>query len=336
MKRTKIAAHVLRGFGVKAMRIRRAKKGVYRVVLRTGKTYSLKRMPVSPKVLRWMDRSLHSISANGFNRLAWRRRHTKAGRRLLVKAGGRSYILTPWISGRWAKPRSARDMRACGAALGHFHKAGGRNRRLKPGAVNRVGKWPSELRAKHLMISKLVLKSARKKHNLHGMDRLLRRHGREILRYSRQARRLLNIRGYRKACRNRRLIRLCHGDGGPSNFIRNAKGMHLIDFETLRVDLRAYDLYRVIYNSCKDHAWRFSIARQILDGYQSVTKLSKADYAMLSTLLRFPRTTSLLLNRYRLFNIRGRKRLAKPFTRALRAERRMAVFIRKLRRYARQ
>src|SRR5690606_8894417 len=91
---------------------------------------------------------------------------------------------------------------------------------------------------------------------------------------------------------------LCHGDGGPTNFIMNAKGTYLIDFETLRLDLRSYDLYRVIHNSCKDHRWDFEIARAILDGYQSVSKLNETDFRLLKVWTYFPREVFKLLSRY--------------------------------------
>jgi CotS family spore coat protein len=335
--RTK-AAKAARSFGLKPTRIIRVKKGVYRVVLCGGKSYSLKRMPVSLKNLRWMDRSLRTLRKKGFKRIAWRRVQSKHGRKLFVRMsrGGRPYVLVPWISGRWPSVKSTGDMRACGVLLARFHKAGQRVRLRGPGAVNKVGKWPSQFRHIHGMMFRLVKNASIKQTNLRPMDRLLSAHGQEILMYSRKAQRLLKRRGYKRICRSRPFVSLCHGDGGPSNFIRNAKGMHLIDFETLRVDLRAYDLYRVIYNASKDHGWRFSIAKQILDGYQSVTKLKRQDFAMLRTLLRFPRTSYLLLNRYRLSGNRGKTLAEKKFLRALAAERGMSGFMMKLDRYARR
>jgi CotS family spore coat protein len=330
---------VARGFGVKPLRVVPIKKGVYRVVLRKGKKYSLKRMPVTVKSLRWIDRSLRMVRRRGFSRLAWRNLRTISGRRLFVKMKSRSgspFVLVPWLQGRWPSVHSRSHMRACGKALAQFHKAGRLSRLTKRGAVNKVGRWPSELRARHLLISKMVREAALKKHKL-PMDRHLIKHGKEILKYSNNARRLLRVRGYSEICRTaRHLSCLCHGDGGPSNFIINAHGTHLIDFETLRIDLRAYDLYRVIYNSCKDHSWRFSIARNILNGYQSVTKLTEKDFAMLRTLLRFPRTTYLLVGSYRRANKRRKRLIARKFPGTLAAERKMSAFLKKLDRYSRK
>lgn len=124
---------------------------------------------------------------------------------------------------------------------------------------------------------------------MHGspVQRLLRKNGTEILRNAKQAKKLLRSSRY-YTNRNRRFGILCHGDGGPSNFVRNANGTYLLDFETLQVNLRAYDLYRLVFNCCKDHRWRFSIARAILDGYRQFSKLRKADYKQMKAWLRFP------------------------------------------------
>ncbi|KIL35648.1 hypothetical protein SD71_12165 [Cohnella kolymensis] len=338
MSDRKKVLRIVRGFRLRPLRIIPIKKGVYRVVLRKGRKYSLKRMPVTAKRLRWMDRSLRCVRRHGFTRIAWRNPQAKAGRRLFVKkrSGGAPYVLVPWINGRWPSVHSRRHMRACGAALARFHQAGRPDRLKRRGAVNKVGQWPEELRARHSLIAKMVRRASRKKNKL-SMDRSLSKHGEEILGFSNQARKLLRERGYRKICRTgSHLTCLCHGDGGPSNFIINSRGTHLIDFETLRIDLRAYDLYRVIYNSCKDHSWKFSIARNILNGYQTVTKLTEEDFAMLSTLLRFPRTTYLLLNRYRRSNRRVKKLIAKQFYRTLSAERKIAAFLKKLDRYSKR
>ncbi|UVI27951.1 phosphotransferase [Paenibacillus spongiae] len=331
MSTRKNAAPIARRFGIHPIRIIPIQNGVFRLVLPNNKAYALKRMPVSLQRLRWIDRSLLAIRSKGFNRLGWRSVHTEEGRRLFVQMhrGGSLYVLAPWIAGRWPSVQSPGDMRKCGAALARFHLAARGSSRSISGAANMVGKWPAEIRAQHRLMSGLINKSSR-------IHPLLQKHGMEILGYSNLTQQLLRNHSYQKICRSgRHLIVLCHGDGGPTNFIINNNGMHIIDFETLRVDLRAYELYRMIYNCCKDHRWNFSIAANFLDGYQRVSKLERTDYAMLRALLRFPRTTYLLLHHYRHQKNRNRTLLEKEMLRALDAERRMTSFIKQLDRYSR-
>ncbi|WP_237712515.1 hypothetical protein [Paenibacillus elgii] len=109
----------------------------------------------------------------------------------------------------------------------------------------------------------------------------------------------------------------------------NAKGTYLLDFETLHVDLRAYDLYRVIYNSCKDHQWDFKIAEAILNGYRQVAKLSKTDYKLIRIWLRFPLSTYLVLSPFKRFPL-----TEKWLQWALSSERRIGPFLQKLDSYA--
>ncbi|WP_274362175.1 phosphotransferase [Paenibacillus thermotolerans] len=336
MSTLKRTVRIVKGFGVNAKRISHIQKEVYRVVLRDGKSYCLKRMPMSAQNLQWVDHALQSVRRNGYRRIAWRNARTKEGRRISVRSGSASYVLVPWISGRWPNVHSRREMFACGAAIAKFHNAGGAFRRPRSGAINMLGRWSAMFRGRYATVARLVRRASRSGSS-RPTDKFLTKHGKEILSYASKASSLLRQHRYRNLCRaGSRTVVLCHGDGGPSNFIKNAKGLHLIDFETLRIDLRAYDLYRLIYNSCHTHRWKFSIARDILDGYQSVTKLERADFAMLRALLRFPRTVFLSL----LHNAKGSSRTqaatVREMTRALRAERGMEAFCRKLDRYARK
>ncbi|WP_282936238.1 phosphotransferase [Paenibacillus sp. RC67] len=330
------AATLLTRFKVKAKRIDYVQKGVYRVVLINGSMYCLKRMPCPVTRLHWIDRALLRVKKTGFPRMAWRKPLTREGKRLFVRAHSRTnYILTPWIQGRWPDPRSSKDMRACGIALAKFHSAGRNVDLFKAGSSNMLGSWPRMLGIQHIFLKKHVT-TAHKNGFHRQMDHLLKQHGHEILGYSKAASRGLLNSKYKAICSgSRNRATLCHGDGGPTNFIINSTGTHLIDFETLRFDLRAYELYRVLYNSCKDHSWNFAIARSILDGYQSVNKLNKEDFALLKVWLRFPQTTYLLLRKFNHRSLKDKTTSEKEFLRALKDERRITLFLKHLDKYAR-
>ncbi|MFC4307443.1 phosphotransferase [Cohnella boryungensis] len=315
-------------FGIKISRKKKIRGGIYRIVTSKGKTFSLKRMPKRVGRLKWIDRILLRIQRNG-SLVAWRNPNTPEGRKpYATSRKGEHYVLTPWISGRKPSPRSLSDMRRCGVALARFHKAGHAGIKGKI-AYSRIGSWYSALRHREGYIKHKIVKARRNAFSLSN-SRFIKQHGSEILRYSNRAKALLQGSGYYQYRRNpRKFGILCHGDGGPSNFIINSKGTYLIDFETVHVDLRAYDLYRVIYNSCKDYKWNFSIASAILDGYRQVSKLHKNDFKLLRALLRFPYTTYLVLSPF--------KRL--PFTKrrlqwALESERKIGPFLKKLDEYA--
>ncbi|GIP38661.1 hypothetical protein J31TS4_19410 [Paenibacillus sp. J31TS4] len=292
-------------------------------------------MPGRDNRLRWIDRTLRRIRRHGFPYVAWRNPGKPEGRQLAVrlKPGKPAYILTPWLQGRWPSPLSIRDMKACGKTLARFHLAA-RGGVPAGGADNGLGSWPGDLRDRHRLLAAMAAKARRRAFG-RPMDRLLAQASPELLRYSREAQLLLQRSGYRRLCAEARRARpLCHGDGGPTNFIRHGRQLWLIDFETLRIDLRAYDLYRMIYNSCKDHGWRFSTARAFLDGYQSVSRLSSAELALLKALLRFPQTSYLLLRQFQHNAPAHKAEAEKAFPAALASERKIAPFLRQLDRYA--
>jgi len=319
---------IAKRFGIKISRKKKIRGGIYRIVTSKGKTFSLKRMPQRVGRLKWIDRILLRIRRNG-SLVAWRNPKTPEGRKPYVTSRkGGHYVLSPWISGRKPSPRSLSDMRRCGVALARFHKAGRAGIKGKI-AYSEIGSWYSTLRYREGYIRNKIVKARRNGFRL-AISRYIKQHGSEILGYSNRAKALLQSSGYRKYRRNpRKNGVLCHGDGGPSNFILNNKGTYLIDFETVHVDLRAYDLYRVIYNSCKDYKWNFAIASAILDGYRRVSKLHKSDFKLLRAWLRFPLSTYLVLSPF--------KRI--PFTKrrlrwAIDSERRIGPFLKKLDKYA--
>lgn len=318
---------IVKKFGIKASAQKYIRGGIYRIVTPDGRKFSLKRMPKQMARLRWIDQMLLHVQRKG-PLLAWRNPQNPEGRKPhAISQKGEAFVLTPWISGREPSPRSLKDMRACGIALARFHKAGQTALKRKT-FHSEIGKWYSTMRTRQRYIQKKIAKG-----KANGFSppksRFIQRHGTEILSYANQAKALLRSSGYEAYRQSpRRNGVLCHGDGGPSNFIMNGKGTYLIDFETLHVDLRAYDLYRVIYNSCKDYRWDFSIAKAILDGYRTVANLKKIDYRLIRVWLRFPLSTYYVLS--------PTKRI--PFTEsrlqwALDNERRISSFLHKLEDY---
>ncbi|MBW7475274.1 phosphotransferase [Paenibacillus oenotherae] len=324
-----LVSHIARQFGIKIVGHKQIRKGIFRIIAQNGRTYSLKRMPRPLARLKWIDRMLLRCNNKGL-RLVWRNPQTSIGSKLYATSPKNElYVLTPWIAGRMPSPRSLGDMRACGIALGRLHTAG-RDGLRGYFAYSQIRTWPQTLQARQRYLQNKIAKANRNGFGSTVINRFIQRHGKEFLRYAAESRALLRSSGYFSYRNHPRTHGvLCHGDGGPSNFIMNAKGTRLIDFETLHVDLRAYDLYRVIYNSCKDYQWDFRIARAILNGYRQVAKLSRTDYKLIRIWLRFPLSTYLVLSPF--------KRL--PLTKqrlqwALSSERRIGTFLRNLDNYA--
>lgn len=309
---------------------------IYYIRLNNGKRYVLKPMPYPVPQIRWIDRTLIKVRKNGFHRIAWR--NPNKGERAADCFRFNSvlnYIVNPWVKGRLASPRSLKDMRACGIALAQFHQAGHRTAIPQKGRINALGSWTQEFQSLHKRLQIQVRKGKQGKYR-NSIDTLLQKHGQELLAYSYQAQQLLRSSPYKQACaRAKKTLPLCHGDGGPTNFILSNGKATLIDFETLKVDLRAYDLYRLLYNSCKENSWRMSTARALLDGYQSVVKLNQIDFKLAKIWLRFPRTTYLMLKAYPIAAKQDKKEIIRDLPKAIAAERKITSFLKKLDSYSR-
>lgn len=325
----KSVSNIAKQFGIKVVAHKQIRRGIFRVIAQNGQTYSLKRMPQPLARLKWIDRMLLRSNNKGL-RLVWRNPQTPVGSKLYAKSSKNElYVLTPWIAGRMPSPRSLGDMRACGTVLGRLHTVG-RDGLKGSFTYSQIGTWPQTLQAWQRYLQKKIAKANGNGFGSMAINRFIQRHGPEILRYATEARALLRSSGYFSYRNHPRTHGvLCHGDGGPSNFIMNAKGTYLLDFETLHVDLRAYDLYRVIYNSCKDHQWDFKITEAILNGYRQVAKLSKTDYRLIRIWLRFPLSTYLVLSPSKRFPL-----TEKGLQWALSSERRIGPFLQKLDSYA--
>jgi CotS family spore coat protein len=321
-------------FGILAKRMVIIKNGVYRITVANGADYCLKRMPCPPTQLRWIDKTLQRVRRKGSIRLGWRNLRESPGKRLFAKLQQKSppFILIPWLKGAWPSSASKKHMRECGILLAKFHQTGAQINVPAVGKQNMLGSWPSLLRLEQRTLLASIRKARRNGFNS-PLDRMLQTHGSELLNIAGNSMRALRESRYHSMCRNTRPT-LCHGDFGPTNVIRTRIGTSLIDFETLRLDLRAYDLNRAIYNFCQCLNWNFSVARSFLDGYQSICKLKREDYEMLKVLLRFPRGICRLIDQYDHSTAKVKRKIERDFPRILIHERRRGAFLRKLDAYA--
>lgn len=307
--------------------------GVYHLYLKNGKQLCLKRIRYPIQRLYWIDQTLHHIRQSGFSQLVWRSKNTAVGKKLYVKLNPKTpaYILMPWINGRWPSPKSVQDMYQCGATLAKFHQASERVDMNKSNSWNKLGTWPDELRRKQSVLEKKINQISITQPR--SMKLFLHKKKKEILDLCEQARNLLNTELYSNECSQKKAV-ICHGDGGPTNFIFTSRDVFLIDFETLRADLKAYDLYRIIYNSCKDNQWHFATAKALLDGYQSVKRITPEDIELMKIWLRFPRTTELLFKKINPAYPLNTYKLKKQLEEALRVERKLDDFLAQLSHYA--
>jgi CotS family spore coat protein len=326
---------IARRFGVEVHEIERIKTGVYRLVSTDNHAHCLKRMRYSRARIRWMDGAMKQLRQQGFNAIAWRDPTSRVGKRLIVKPTGEfPYILTPWLSGHEPHPQSPRDLAACAQLLARFHRAGRWIDTDNKGALQAVGTWPKLFRTRTKRIAAYT-----KRAMLHectpSLNTLLRRHGDQLLERCNAAERRLLESDYASLCKHDGPhVTLCHGDSGPRNFVLTDQGPALIDFETLRHDLRVYDLYRMIRLACRDRGWPIASARAVLDGYQTVSKLDLGEIELLSLWFLFPHKPARILAQYDRAATSRRDALVRKLEKTLEDEANLPAFLQDLYEYA--
>jgi CotS family spore coat protein len=337
MRSKRSVVKIAKSFQLQANKAVCVKSGVYRLSAKDGGEHCLKKMGYPKDRLVWMDTVLCGIRRKGFRTIAWRDPASSVGKILYVRpnAGASPYILTPWLKGRIPSPKVKEDMYACSQALARFHLAGRSVNIPAKGAENLLGRWPVMIRERKVVLERQI-GLAKRQSRPSPIDDLLRKHGDGLLQRASQALRTFKKREYFELCERskRKGAVLCHADSGPKNFILTKQGPSLIDFESLRLDLRMYDLYRMIRLTGKKNRWDFTLSQAILDGYRSVSKLEPFEYELLAAWLLFPQKAFRTLNKYAQAGAAEREELEKKLEKAIKFEQGIPELLRKLSDYA--
>lgn len=282
-----------------------------------------------------MDRVLRKLIKAGYTGVCWRDPYAQRPQLATLQQAGTDqiYVLTPWIDGRTPDATNHADMRACARELAAFHLAARGITVPSLATRNWLGEWPQLFAAYRQMIADYMKKAERGRLS-DGLTRFLTAHGKDILNDADTAIELLARSRYAQLCEQAKAVRTyCHADSGPKNFVLSKSGPILIDFETLRMDLRIYDIYRMIRLANKSNDWDFAIAQTILEGYESVEKLAKDEYALMAAWLLFPHKTYRILRKYHTRTDEGKLELEQSLQKEQAARAHLPQFLQNLHAY---
>jgi len=325
----RLRSQILQAFNVDIRVGDTVKSGVYHLVDRRGREYCLKRMAYSRAHLRWIEHALGVALQRGFAQFAW-------GPVAQLPGHDSFFVLTPWLQGAPPFPSDGEALANCAAALAKFHRAGRTGRVDHRGAKRELGQWPAFFLAGQETLRQALTNSGPfRSSRASALGGVLAPYREELLERSVNARQRLAAADYAALVRSARATgSLCHGDSGPANFVVTKNGPHLIDFETLRIDLPVYDLFRMVRLTGKNTDWNFRLTRAILDGYQRVSPLGRADCELLSCWLLFPYKTVKILRRAARTSFRGRDKTVRKLERVLRREAQIRQWVMELDHYA--
>jgi len=288
---TAIVHNLVGAFGIEASGVSCLRTGVYRVSARDGRAYVLKRMRhQSNQHLRFIDRTLRSLREQEGVPLAWRCKEEPGGKRAFIRPTrtGDAYVLIPWIEGRAPDARNPVDLTACAHCLARFHDASAKVPLSPASAKSTLGCWPIKFREDTLLLASRVKEAGSHTGDLADF---LREVGYDLLEQAFRVELALAQSDYQRICKQaqRGQTHVCHGDCGDANFVMTSSGAYLLDFETLRIDIPAYDIYRLVRLQAKANAWDPGLSLAMLDAYRDVRPLTRADLTLALLWLQFPR-----------------------------------------------
>lgn len=91
----------------------------------------------------------------------------------------------------------------------------------------------------------------------------------------------------------------CHGDPAARNFVITASGnIHIIDFDSVKLDLWLMDLARFMRRTLKKCRWDFSVGNAILAAYGQARTIGDDELTVLLAFLTFPQKFWRICDKY--------------------------------------
>ncbi|MDA8234315.1 MAG: CotS family spore coat protein [Clostridia bacterium] len=264
-------------------------RDVYQVRTAVG-IRALKQVREKEEKIRFIASALQHLANQGFTKMAGLV-VTRDGLPYLVHQG-EYWVVNPWIDGYEPKYVRGEEMARAASTLAAFHKAA---EGYRPGdgitPKNKLGRWIKKLESKAADLNH-YRRMVDGKAELSPFDREFLAKAEWLCQKTRESIEALKKSAYTRLCNQynqRKGYPLCHGDTAARNFVLNGEGdVYLIDFDSLAVDLRVIDLWRLLRRTLRKAKWDAALALQILDSYNSIYPLSNDEYKVLFALLLFP------------------------------------------------
>lgn len=194
-----------------------------------------------------------------------------------VQDQGALWTLQPWLPGRHASLCSRTERRLAAAALANLHRVK-TERYLQKSPFLRV---PPLWEKYHHRLERANVATIK--------DLRLRDSWRPYAEQAKQAVHLLQQPGvYQALDRDLRSGSLCHRDPAPHNFLCQANGMAIIDFDLAGYDVRAHDLYQLINHALYLNGWESGLFEEMAEAYDRVYLLCADNRRVLDALMLFP------------------------------------------------
>lgn len=214
---------------------------------------------------------------------------TKNGNRY-VKYKKLLFYVTEWIDGEECTLNDITEAVNCANLLAQFHIATEKIDKKKLEIRNNLKNWP-KLFSSNLNDMEKFKKTIEKKKIKNEFDLVYSNFIDNFYNRGMIALSYLNSSDYynisKLAVKNKTL---CHDSFYYQNIIKKDDNYYIIDLDSLIIDLHVKDLGKLIRRLMfkKNYQWDFEKARFIIDGYNSVKKLSVSEIEVMLALIVFP------------------------------------------------
>lgn len=264
----------------------KVKKGVWWIETEGGYKI-LKKVPNSEEDLKFILSAVNHLTANGVNiplvNKTWDDKE-------YVNIDGTCYILLDAVVGKNPSYNSPEELMLVVKGLAKFHKASSGfsiNQECKPD--DHLGAWVEEYQDQ-IEDMKGFYEKVKSSEEKTAFDELVINEFSYFYEKAKESINNLNSKEYRgwvekvKASGN-----LCHQDFAAGNLLINSKGLFVLDLDGISFDIPARDI-RKLFNKImkKTGNWNDTLAKEIIDYYQSENPLTKDEWLVVKYDLMFP------------------------------------------------
>ncbi|SFU77053.1 spore coat protein, CotS family [Clostridium sp. DSM 8431] len=284
-----------RQFNIK-IEVLKANKGIYYLKTNKGER-CLKKINYGPQKLLFVYGAKEHLVKNGFENVDKYFLNTDGEPYALVNED--LYTLSEWLDGRECDFHNIEEVKIAAKTLAKLHEASKGydppdNSKLK----SDLGRWP-HLMEKRIKSLDKMRDMIRKKSVKSDFDILYLQSMEFYKDIGKKALDTLNSSEYESLCAKAEEEKsFCHHDYTYHNIILNGKDVHVIDFDYCKREVRTFDISNFMIKVLKRVDWNISFARDILNAYNSVSKLSDEEMKVLYAYLQFPQRYWRLANRY--------------------------------------
>ena len=195
-----------------------------------------------------------------------------------------AYVLRDWYVGKECDTRSISDIERAVRKLAVLHKVMRgeiQNEYVRESLVHECDRHNAEIRKTRKFIQKKQKKNGFEVRLLNCAELFLRQ-GEQVVQELENS----DYEILRKESLN--LGSICHGDYNQHNLLFNGNQIAITNFDKWNYDIQVADLYHFMRKILEKHNWDLSMGLGMLDTYQEVKPLSKAELNNLRIRLAYP------------------------------------------------